>query len=248
MLKRILTVTTALFALGGAAYAADLPSRSAPPVYVPPPPIFTWTGVYLGGQIGYQWGKSSTGLTAAGGTLGEPGYSPNGVIGGAHIGYNWQVAQFVLGLEGDVDGAGYRGSAVDAGTGLLFTTRETVEGSVRGRIGYAWDRVLIYGTGGVAFASIRNGYTNQITGASDTFTTGRVGWTAGGGLEYALTNNWSVRAEYRYTDFGSYSQFLANSTVGTFSARKHETDNAVRVGFSYKFDTLAAPPPIVAKY
>jgi len=250
MSRKFLASTAFVIALSGAAAAADLPPRSALPVYIPPPPLFTWTGLYIGGQIGYQWGTTSTTATvnATGNVLPQPNYGPNGVIGGAHIGYNWQVAQLVFGLEGDVDGADYHGSGFNNAGIILHTTREAVEGSIRGRIGYAFDRVLVYGTGGVAFTSINTTFLNQTDGLSDAFNTGRVGWTAGGGIEYAVTNNWSVRAEYRYTDFGSYNVFLANSTAGTVTTQKCETDNAVTAGFSYKFDVYGPAAPAVAKY
>ena len=127
-----------------------------------------------------------------------PSLSQSGVIGGIHIGYNYQVSQFVFGLEGDVNGASTRDSSFSAG--LKYGLRENIDASIRGRIGYAFDRVLIYGTGGGAYGSFHTAYNDGI--AFDTFNDGRIGWTVGGGLEYAIDNNWSVRAEYRYTDYG----------------------------------------------
>ena len=235
MIRNFLMTTAAVVALTGTAFAADLPSRKAPPVYAAPAPIFTWTGVYLGGHVGYQWGSSSSlavFVPTGAAIVGLPSYSPNGVVGGAHVGYNWQVANFVFGLEGDVDGTSYKGSNT---AGLTYTTRIDVEGSIRGRVGIAWDRALFYATGGGAFAGIRNTYSfgGSFVGIGKT----RAGYTVGGGIEYAVTPNWSVRGEYRYTNFGHYNDI-----------RKGEADHSVRVGFSYKFDTYAPPAPVVAKY
>lgn len=254
MLRHILLASVGAIALAGSALAADLPARSPPPVYVPPVPIFTWTGIYIGGQIGYAWGTSNTTVTDPVGNFASFSTNNNGVIGGAHIGYNYQLTQFVIGLEGDVDGSSL--SKTVTGGGFLFvpTTIHSslpIQGSVRGRIGYAWDRVLVYGTGGVAFGGF-NGSV-QTFGAFpfngyDSMSTTRVGWTVGGGLEYAITNNWSVRAEYRFTQFhANFSPFNSFAFDPGVTGSRRINENRVQAGFSYKFDT-AAPAPIVAKY
>jgi outer membrane immunogenic protein len=257
MFRKSLLITATFVAFGGSAFAADLPARSAPPVYVPPPPppIFTWTGVYIGGQVGYEFGRTSSSIfptgtgPGAGADLGS--FSSRGVVGGAHIGYNYQINQFVVGIEGDVNGSSYRGSSAFAspfGSGT-FTTKNDIDGSVRGRVGWAWDRALIYATGGAAFAPIEH-TISSFGGGLDNQTSTRVGWTVGGGVEYAITNNWSLRAEYRYTDYGHLDNVLVNSSAvpGAFSTRTHETDNRVQGGFSYKFDMFAPPAPVLAKY
>jgi outer membrane immunogenic protein len=239
MSRKIVFAGIAILATAASALAADLPShRQAPPPYIPPP-IFTWTGVYLGGQIGYEFGRDAT---YAPGLFPTVASSPNGVVGGAHIGYNYQVSQFVLGLEGDVNGASYSGSTFNPFRGTVLSSKVPVDGSIRGRIGFAVDRVLFYATGGAAFASIKDNYIG-ITSAS--VSNGRVGWTVGGGAEYAVTNNWSVRAEYRYTDYGNFSELPGTVII----PRIHrQTDNRVQAGFSYKFDTYAPPAPVLAKY
>ncbi len=222
--------------LGGvstAALAADLPSRQAPPVFVPPP-IFSWTGVYVDGRIGYMWGREPATCFSS---------QPSGGVGGAHIGYNYQVAQFVLGLEGDVNGTSYSGSTFSALGLANVSTKIPVDGSARGRIGYAWDRALFYATGGAAFADIKDSFAGP--GGFASLSRTRVGWTVGGGVEYAITNNWSVRAEYRYTDYG---RFLDTPFVLPTPVNHHSTDNRVQVGFSYKFDMYAPPAPVLAKY
>jgi outer membrane immunogenic protein len=269
-LRKALFATAALIALTGSALAADLPTTKGPPVFAPPPPVFTWTGPYVGAQVGYEWGRTSGALLDPASTFieGLPSYDASGVVGGAHIGYNYQISQFVLGIEGDVEGSSYSGSGALA-TGLPFTsytTRIPIQGSIRGRVGVAWDRVLFYATGGAEFADIRNtfaspGFPGGIAGfpgvapiiipavpaGSDSFSNGRVGWTVGGGVEYAIDPNWSVRAEYRYTDFGTFNEYLVNTYPGDY-VRLHIYDNEVEVGASYKFDLAPPPTPVVAKY
>ncbi|MGA2636523.1 outer membrane protein [Methylocella sp.] len=191
------------------------------------------------------------------------------MIGGAHVGYTHQINQFVLGLEGDVDGSSLSKTVNFAPFSNYYqdyiptTVRSNlgVQGSIRGRFGYAFDRLLVYATGGVAFGgfntSISTAYTNALFypafSGTDSFSNTRVGWTVGGGLEYAVTNNWSIWAEYRYTDFGPSNNVLVNSFPGfngdVLGARVHTNliENRVQVGFSYKFD-IAAPAPVVAKY
>ena len=266
-----LTVLSGLTALSSGltlsgALAADLPSRRAPPVFAPPPPIpvFTWTGAYVGVQAGYEFGRSnalaSSTLTGAG--LAAGGSSPSGFIGGGHIGYLFSTQSLpvignpfgslrgvggVVGIEGDVNGATYR-SAYPVG-GFTDAARENIEGSVRGRLGVSVDRALFYATGGVAFGGLRNTFTNPLTGGVDQLSRTRVGYTVGGGVEYAITNNVSLRAEYRFTDFGAFNDLLANAAGGGASVRQRETDNRVQGGVSYKFDAFSPiAPPVVARY
>ena len=151
----------------------------------------------------------------------------------------------VFGIEGDVDGSNYRSAYALGGFGN--STREPIQGSIRGRLGFAVDRALFYATGGAAFGDLRNTYVNGLTGATDQFSHTRVGYTVGGGVEYAFTNNLSVRVEYRYTDYGSFNDTLVGSTVDGVNVRHHETNNRVQAGFSYKFNGLS-PAPVVARY
>jgi outer membrane immunogenic protein len=229
MLRRTLLASAGALALTGAALAADLPSRAPPPVYLPPPPAFTWTGVYLGGQIGYAWARDNGSINnPAPGIPGLPPsiflrftVNPQGVIGGAHIGYNLQFNHWVVGLEADVDGTSLSNTMLVGAfppffQGLL-TTKTTVQGSIRARAGIAFDRVLIYATGGAVFADLTNAYNTLPLGGLDQISSTRSGWTVGGGFEYAVTNNWSVRAEYRYSDFGSRNDFSAIAYSRTLS-------------------------------
>ncbi len=246
MIRKFAMATAVLMAASASALAADLPSRRPPPPVFVPPPLFTWTGIYIGGDIGYTWGTDNHNV---GGVLFNRA-SPNGLIGGAHVGYNYQVNQFVFGIEGDVDGTNFHNSVTDPVTGFANSTRIPIEGSVRGRIGYAWDRALFFATGGAAFADIQHNY--NVAGFYDpagTYSSTRVGWTVGGGVEYALSNNWSVRGEYRYADFGHSANTTFGSVVaGGISVDNHVVEHRVTVGFSYKFDMYAPPAPVVAKY
>ena len=269
MFNRVMPVRAAavlgLALLSTTAFAADLPSRRAPPVFAPPPPIpvFTWTGVYVGGQVGYNFGRdnafASSTITGAG--LASGGASNRGVIGGAHVGYNFSTQSLpvfgslfgstlgaggVVGIEGDVDGSSARANY--ALGGLAASSRDNIQGSVRGRLGVAVDRALFYATGGVAFGGLQNTYVNTLNGLTDNFSKTRVGYTVGGGIEYAVTNNVSLRAEYRFTDFGNNTDVLTNSTASGVSVRHRITDNRVQAGFSYKFDTLMPLAPVVARY
>jgi outer membrane immunogenic protein len=269
MYRKLLLASVASVALtGSAAFAADLPYRQPPPPYLPPPPIFTWTGVYIGGQIGYAWGAgnfNNFGFDPITGTVisGTLGNNPNGVIGGAHVGYQYQINQWVLGLEGSVDGTSLSNTAVAFFPGVFggstLTARSTadVQGSIRGKLGVAWDRVLIYGTGGVAFGGFQTDFTLAGVGpaglpffATANRSNTRVGWTVGGGLQYAVTNNWWIFAEYRFSDFGTVRNGLLATTLPAgafFNANRRLQQNQVQAGFSYRFD-MGYPAPVVAKY
>ena len=239
MFRKFLLASAGVLAVTAAVHAADLPMRSAPPAYAPPPPpVFTWTGAYVGGQVGYEFGRDSSYVP---GIFPGVSSSPSGIVGGAHVGYNYQMGMFVAGLEGDVNGSNYHGGVFNGFTGTGDNSRIGIDGSVRGRVGVAFDRALIYATGGAAFASLQDSYVGP-GGAFSQFNHSPVGWTVGGGLEYAITNNWSIRAEYRYTDYGRVTDSPAGLALPVVH---HETDNRVQAGFSYKFDLFN---PIAARY
>jgi outer membrane immunogenic protein len=263
--KFLLACFSAFCFAAQAALAADL-GYAPPPAYLPPP-LFTWTGLYVGGQIGYAWGSSAFDASGfdpvTGAAIGGPlGSNPGGVIGGAHAGYQYQFNQLVLGIEGSVDGTSLTSTGVAAlsiafgGSTLTASTSADVQGSIRGKIGLALDRVLVYVTGGVAFGGSNTTFAlaapnlaPPIFATASTSAT-RTGWTAGGGLEYSVTNNWWVFAEYRFTDFGTLqSDFLTTELpAGSFlNGERRLQDNQVQAGFSYRFDTYA-PVPAVPKY
>ncbi len=183
------------------------------------------------------------------------------MIGGGHIGFNYQINQWVLGLEGTVDGTSLSKTTVVTfpgafGGGGTLTARTTsdIQGSIRGRLGVAFDRALIYATGGVAFGGLNTNLSlNGFDAAGVPFfastnrSSTRTGWTVGAGIQYAVTNNWSIRAEYRYTDFGTIRRDAVFPGGGFFNGHRRFAENQVQVGVSYKFDTYV-PPPVVAKY
>ncbi len=236
MLRKIFAASAAIVASGSTAFAADLPTTKGPPVYTPP---FTWNGFYIGGQAGYQWGSADTLILGPGGGVlaGLPDH-PLRFVGGGHVGYNYQLDQIVLGIEGDIEGLTFSGARITPVPKPLpvppfnyLANRIPLQGSLRGRIGYAWDRALLYATGGLALADVEDAYGSP----GDTFWSVRPGWTAGAGIDYALDNNWSLGVEYRYTDFGHYYLGLVNTFPGDV-ARVRLFDNAVRASFSYKFN------------
>ncbi|MGA9216541.1 MAG: outer membrane protein [Methylocella sp.] len=249
MRRQILLASVGAIAIAAPAFAADLPSQAPPPVYLPPPPVFTWSGLYMGGQIGYAWGSDPIDVTVDGVTDAFFNTKPQGVIGGAHLGYNLQIGPWVAGLEGTVDGTSVNGTRNSEGGFVTMSTNAAVQGSIRARLGVAFDRVLIYGTGGAAFAGITNDYSVGFPfflQESDTKT--RSGWTVGGGLEYAVTDNWSIGAEYRYSDFGRSPDYpFPCLTNGNVIFTHHLTESQVQARFSYKFISYT-PAPVVAKY
>ncbi|MGL4322959.1 MAG: outer membrane protein [Beijerinckiaceae bacterium] len=217
------------------ASAADLPSRKFAPVApVAYAPAFSWTGFYAGLQGGYQWGSTSGAWnTIPPGAATPYSYDPTGWMIGGHLGYNYQINQIVVGLEGDVEWADLKATRASAVPLFYHTTSIDWQASLRARLGVAVDRALIYVTGGLAYADV--GYS--LGGAVGTppvlsYSKDKWGWTAGAGVEYAFTNNITGRVEYRYTDFGSVSGVsIANAVTDSAKLNSH----AVRVGLSYKF-------------
>lgn len=274
MRRQLLLASVGAVALAGTAVAADLAPPPPPP---PPVPVYSWTGLYVGAQVGYAWGNdniSALGVGAFGGpasliVTSNFGTSPKGVIGGGHIGYNVQINQWLVGLEGTADGANFSASSFGPflggpATGIAETTRADVQGSIRARAGIAIDRFLVYATGGVAFTGLHNHYTDTtgfftgVPGFSDaSISKTRAGWTVGAGLEYAITNNWSVRVEYRYEDFGHYTDFPFVALLQTappvlfggnsLAVQHHVTENQVQAGISYKLNSMPLAS-VVAKY
>ena len=223
-MKRLtLAASASLLALTMAApsLAADLPRPAyKAPVYVAP---FSWTGFYIGANLGYGWGKSNWTNPLA--TTGD--FDTKGWYGGATLGYNMQTGAFVWGIEGDLDLSENRGTdTATCGAGGC-TTRNMWLGTARGRIGYSFDRFLPYITGGAAFGGIKA--TNPI-GASETKTS--VGWTLGVGLEYAFLGAWSAKLEYLYADLGKIT--CSAATCGLDTDVKFRT-NLVRAGINYRF-------------
>jgi len=183
----ILAATTAV------AFAADLPPRYAPQPYRAPiySPIYNWTGFYFGINGGGGWGRSQwDGLDR---------FDVSGGLIGGTVGYNWQFGQAVMGIEGDVDWSGIRGTT-HAFCVPGCETRNHWLSTVRGRVGYAWDRFLPYITAGLAVGDIAANVPG-LPGGSIT----NAGWTVGAGIEVGVVNNVSVKAEYLYVDLGNFN-------------------------------------------
>jgi outer membrane immunogenic protein len=225
-------------AFGAPALAADLGSPAPAPVYtkapIAAPP--SWTGFYVGGNVGYGWGDGDASFnplpTAAGFIALAPqtlSPNPSGVLGGIQAGYNWQTGIFVLGFETDFQGSGIKGSSTLSpflqDTGAPFngtlSASEDIDwfGTVRGRVGFTpVSPLLVYGTGGLAYGDVKyatnsdfNPMGNQQYPAAITAT--KVGWTAGAGVEWMFARNWSTKVEYLYYDLGTESA-TANGTPG----------------------------------
>lgn len=272
MFKNLILASTAIVSLGSAALAADLPSRRAPAPYVAVP-VFTWTGFYVGANAGYATTENRnttiTGLSAANQAavgVTRPAFLTNqasGFTGGGQIGYNYQVGSIVFGLEAD---AAYTDLSsrrfFTAANGSVSTIRTNVDyiGTVRGRLGYAFDRILIYGTGGFAYGGVdqtANFYSPAIGGNLAYFgqrNKTETGWTAGGGVEYALPSTYSffgsntvtLKAEALYYDLGRTSNAVLNTPIAPnppfaspgYLARSENNGILARAGINVKFNTF----------
>ena len=249
-----IAISTLLAAPG---FAADLPARM--PVKAPPPvvaAVYNWTGFYIGGHVGYASGRSKTdvlppdALDCGGGPSCESvSHSVRGAFGGAHAGYNWQVNAIVFGVEVEGGYIGAKGTAFSPTTpDHFYSTKYGAYGAFTGRLGIAIDRVLFYGKGGAVVAHIKNE-------AFDDFPTpdpehlgrksgARLGWTAGGGIEYAFNSNWTARAEYLYMRFKRETVFdVGDAGADPSPYNFHNHLHTGRFGLTYKFGG-----PVVARY
>jgi outer membrane immunogenic protein len=232
-MKRILLAAALALAAGGQALAADLPQPAPPPprapaTYVPAPvPVFSWTGIYVGINGGYAFGDSNWTDPILGST---GNFTTSGWLAGGTIGGNYQWGQFVLGIEGDGDWTNLTGTTNSAAgsCGVGCTTQSDWLATVRGRAGYAFDRFLVYGTGGGAFGNLQ-----AAAGVLPFSSSTQTGWTAGGGVEFAFTPNLTAKVEYLYVDLGSQACPFA-SCAGTATSVSL-TENVVRAGINYKF-------------
>jgi outer membrane immunogenic protein len=246
-MKKFLLAGAAIAALSTGAQAADLGSPRGPIAAAIIAPVFNWSGVFVGAQIGYGWGRTAVDAAVGGAfdPINSGSYSTNGITGGVHLGYNWQINNIVLGIVTDIEASSLRGSA-RAGT-VDYFTRLNWQGSTRARLGVAIDRVHVYATGGVAYAGLdyRAFDIGAPVGAGSSGA--RFGWTVGAGVEYAITPNWVASLEYRYTDFGRRNVGYIGSPVTTIdSASFKTTTHTVRLGVSYLFST--GPSAVVARY
>lgn len=226
------------------AISADMrmPMKAAPPIVAP---IFSWTGFYIGANGGYGGDRFRYDFNALG-IAGTTKITSSGGFGGGQIGYNYQAGGWVFGVEGDFQGADIRGTISASALGFTASAGSKIDyfGTARGRIGYAWDRVLVYGTGGYAYAHVK---TSAVAGvpalvipgaavvpgfvAAAGVNTNHNGWVAGAGIEYAITNNLTWKTEYQYLDF-------ERKTLVAFGASFVDvkpTVHTVRGGLNWKF-------------
>jgi outer membrane immunogenic protein len=262
MNKNLGIATLALLTLGfgTGALAADMPVKAPPP----PIPVVNWTGCYLGLSIGDSWGRSQhtavAGTTAirggvpvalAAGTSIADRFNLSGFLGGAQGGCNYQVGGWVFGVEGDWSVTNKEGQAFENRNFPLWiaSTKERWLGTARLRLGYAvTDKWLWYVTGGGAWAKIDTSsmlIPNPV--AAFTQTDWRGGWTVGAGTEYALGYGWSIKSEFLYVDFGTYTTFTSGLIpVNVFAPREVKLNDYIfRFGMNYKFGWA---PAVVARY
>lgn len=254
---KYLVVATAAFAVAiiGDTFAADAAVKEVVAV----DEGYNWSGIYVGANIGYGQADTQYSFFLAGvGQIDDPeigddfGDRANGILGGAQIGFNVQMNQFVLGVEADLQATGLSESVhqryepfgitdLDVNLGLDINWISTV----RGRLGIAAaDRLLLYGTAGIAIAEIEFNFSynnDPIFGFGSSNSSSskitRSGWAAGAGAEYAFTDNWSLKMEYLYVDLGKERDVLVDFTP-LFFQREIDGDltlQTVRLGVNYKF-------------
>ena len=266
-MKKLVLAVSILATSGFGASAADMAVKARPMVV---DPSYNWTGFYIGANAGYGWedrvgnlagnsGGIAIPTALAGGTI--PTFlslRPEGGLGGVQAGYNWQFNHVVFGIEADVQAARIRQgvSIFNPGGGGLLPTINTAFsnldwfGTVRGRVGYAWNTFMVYGTGGVAYGHTYDYVSSQTTTpppfGSGSNSSMRTGWAAGAGFEWAFRPSWSLKGEYLHVDLGSgntTASFLPSSPDFVTYNIRHSYD-IVRGGLNYKFTY----GPVVAKY
>jgi opacity protein-like surface antigen len=234
-------------AAAASAAGADLPASPAPAYKATAAtPTYDWTGFYIGGFGSYSWSNSTSTLTNTATGVAFPsvgGRSSSAWHGGGQIGYDYMLPSHVLvGIVADVSSGT---STTTTGSGVNASTSQAdtfASGTVRGRLGYAIDNVLLYGTAGWHWADAENTRTqdaghvgNAVAGTVETANANRDGWTAGAGVGYALTRNWNAFTEYRYSDVSSTTVTfpLAQRSI-TSSPNNHSS--VIEFGLNYKFD------------
>jgi outer membrane immunogenic protein len=244
-MKQFLLGAVALLAFGSApTLAADLPVKAPPP---PPVIVWSWTGFYIGADVGGDWARDIVSPTIAdGGAFPRTNrLGTHGVFGGGTAGYNFQNGLMVYGIEADFGYmGGIRTSRADllGGTEIDFIGGSGFYGDVTGRIGFTYDRLLLYAKGGYAFLNS----TVQTTTAIGGFVVGPAsnfsGFTVGGGLEYKVTPQWSLKGEYMYFDFGTKNSTLTGG-AGVFPYANALTVQTLKFGVNYLFGG-----PVIAKF
>ena len=236
-MKPIIVAVVALLAGVGRVMAADMPVPQAAPV---PPPVYfpgyyNWSGIYLGVNGGYGFGQSN--WTNASVSTGS--FNTNGFLVGGTLGANYQTGSYLVGFEGDIDWSSVQGSssaaacvALGAAAGTTCQTKSPWLGTARARVGYAFDRLLVFGTGGGAFSGLQ-----AILNPGGSISPGpsQLGWTAGSGVEYAFTDAVSAKVEYLFVNLGTVACPIATG-CGPFALHSFTfTESLVRAGVNYRF-------------
>ena len=213
--------------------AADLPSQTSTSAPAYQPVIvsnYDWTGFYLGVNGGGAWGSSRYSL----GTADSNGFGVAGGLAGGTAGFNYQLGHVVVGFEGDLDWSDVSGSAICPNPASACATRNDVIGTARGRIGYAFDLFMPFVTGGAAYGDIDANVSGPGSAASN-----QLGWSLGGGIEYALAGSWTAKIEYFHVNLGSFD---CGASCGPTSPNRVRSDeDAVRAGVNFKFDAGGDP-------
>jgi len=243
-MNRVALVVALSSLIGSAALAADLPPPMAPPprapaVYAPVPvPYYNWTGIYIGGNLGWGWSQGSF-SDAFGNTISTTNRSA--FLGGAQVGGNYEFSNgFLIGVESDFDWlVNSNNSSNPTAGGVILTASDRWFITFTGRLGYAWDRLLVYGKAGGAWVGAGNASVATPAGSfSATVNNSNYGWTAGAGVEYAIWNNLSVRLEYDYIGLTSQTFGIpATSPIlpGDSFAGNNRSFQMVNLGLNYKF-------------
>jgi outer membrane immunogenic protein len=231
-MKVVIGALAALGFVGTGALAADLPAKA--PIYKAPAsaPVVNWTGLYVGGHVGGVWTDAE--WADPPGVFRSVFEDGSGFLGGAQLGYNWQAGNWVFGLQGDVSWTSIdpKTNGVDF-PAAVYNYRTDMLATVTGRIGYAWNNVLVYGKGGVAFAHNKFDVVNGTVHLTADET--QSGWTAGGGAEFRFAPNWSVFAEYNYVDLGTKRIPLTDPVIGPNPADFSQDLHNVKLGLNFKF-------------
>jgi outer membrane immunogenic protein len=219
----------------GHARAADLPAPSiGPPL---PVAVYNWTGFYLGINGGFGTGNSNWSDGPVGATGGFP---ISGFLVGGTVGINYQIGAYVFGIEGDGDWTNLRGNsgstcgaiAAVVPPPISCQTQSQWLATARGRVGYAFDRILLYGTAGAAFGNIQTGLTPPSTFDNST----EAGWTVGAGLEVAFAPNWTAKAEYLFVDLPNATCTTVGNCGGAAGSIVSFNESIIRGGVNFKFD------------
>jgi outer membrane immunogenic protein len=221
-------------AAAGHARAADLPTPSLPPPL--PAAVYNWTGFYLGINGGFGTGNSNW----SDGVIGATGSFPtSGFLVGGTAGVNYQLGVYVFGIEGDGDWTNLRGNSGSTCGAISAVVTPPVScqtqsqwlATVRGRVGYAFDRILLYGTAGAAFGNVQTGLNPPSTFDSAV----EAGWTVGAGVEVAFAQNWTAKAEYLFVDLPNATCTTAANCGGAAGSIVSFNENIIRAGINYKF-------------